>query len=126
MVTASYTVHVSNEFGKYVRELRESKRQNDKQFSLRQIAKRVGVEPAYLSKIERGEQQASEKIVLALARELDGDANVFLALAGRVSEELLTIIRDRPQLFAEVLRQFKKMPEHAILRVVREVRDGDW
>ncbi|RMH11356.1 MAG: XRE family transcriptional regulator, partial [Gammaproteobacteria bacterium] len=34
--------------------------------------------------------------------------------------------RKRPQLFAELLRELKTLPDHAILRVVREVRDGDW
>ena len=32
----------------------------------------------------------------------------------------------RPRLFAELIRQLKDAPDQAVLRIVREVRDGDW
>ncbi|WP_199771148.1 helix-turn-helix domain-containing protein [Klebsiella pneumoniae] len=41
--------------GTVLREQREFLRLHSKSFSLRQVALRVGIEPAYLSKIERGE-----------------------------------------------------------------------
>jgi len=47
-------------------------------------------------------------------------------MAGKVSLELQEIIRRRPQLFAELLRQLRLAPDDALLRIVREVRDGDW
>ena len=31
-----------------------------------------------------------------------------------------------PQLFAELIRSIKSMPDHAVMRIVREVRDGSW
>jgi HTH-type transcriptional regulator, competence development regulator len=87
----------------------------------------VGVEPSYLSKVERGQQPPpSEKTIAALARELDQDPDVLLAMAGKVSGELQAIIRNRPKLFADLIRQLKDMPDHAVLRLVREVRDGEW
>ena len=61
-----------------------------------------------------------------LARELGEDPDVLLAMAGKVSSDLQEIIRKRPELFAELIRQLKKAPDHAVLKVVREVRDGDW
>ncbi|WP_419625615.1 helix-turn-helix domain-containing protein, partial [Thiolapillus sp.] len=42
-------------FGKYIREHREALKAEDRRFSVRQVAQRIGVEPAYLSKIERGD-----------------------------------------------------------------------
>lgn len=116
-----------SEFGEYLRKSRESRRAGDPRFSVRQVAARVGVEPSYLSKVERGQQPPpSEQTVAALARELDEDPDVLLALAGKVSGELQSIIRRRPKLFAELIRQLKDTPDHAVLRIVREVRDGDW
>jgi HTH-type transcriptional regulator, competence development regulator len=115
------------QFGQYVREVREGLRRTDRRFSLRQVASRVGLEPAYLSKIERGEfAPPSEEAIVALARELGEDPDVLLAMAGKVSKELQAIIRNRPKLFAELIRSLKEAPDHALLRVVREVRDGDW
>jgi transcriptional regulator with XRE-family HTH domain len=115
------------DFGDYLRQRREKLQQDDPRFSLRRVAAAVGVEPSYLSKVERGEQPPpSEKTILALARELDEDPDVLLALAGKVSAELQQIIRKRPKLFAQLIRELKNLPDHAVLRLVREVRDGNW
>ena len=91
------------------------------------MAGRIGVEPSFLSKVERGaEAPPSEAKVIALAEDLGEDPDVLLALAGKVSNDLLEIVRRRPALFAELIRELKNLPDRAVLRVVREVRDGDW
>ena len=116
-----------NGFGDYIRKRREEIRKQDRTYSVRQVAARIGVEPSYLSKVERGETAPpSEAKVLLLARELGEDPDVLLALAGKVSSDLLELIRRRPELFAQLLRELKDMPDHAVLRLVREVRDGEW
>ena len=114
-------------FGSTIRARRERLRLTNKRFSLRQVALRIGIEPAYLSKIERGDvAPPSEATTVRLAQELGEDSDVLLALAGKVSGDLQEIIRKRPRLFAELIRQLKQAPDDAILRVVREVRDGNW
>jgi transcriptional regulator with XRE-family HTH domain len=108
-------------FGKHVRELREQKRKDDPCFSLRQVAARAGIEPTYLSKLERGElAPPSEETTRRIAEDLGEDPDVLLALAGKVSGDLQAIIRKRPRLFAELIRQLKSAPDHAILTVVRQ------
>jgi len=94
-----YTTRMNTIFGEYIREKREALRQSDRSYSLRQVAGRIGVEPSYLSKIERGEHQAYliEGKIKALANEL-----------------------------TQLIRELKDMPDHAVLRIVREVRDGNW
>lgn len=107
--------------------MREGLRKSDRRYSLRQVAARIGVEPAYLSKVERGEvAPPSEATTLKLAHELGEDPDVLLAMAGKVSSDLQAIIRKRPQVFAELIRQLKSAPDHAVLRIVREVREGEW
>ena len=114
-------------FGKFIRERREKLRERDATYSLRQLAERVGIEPAYLSKIEREEfSPPGEETIRSIARELNEDVDLLLAMAGKVSSDLQDVIRRRPKLFAELIRQMKNMPDHAVLRVVREVRDGQW
>jgi transcriptional regulator with XRE-family HTH domain len=118
---------MSTTFGDFVRDRREARRKQDPEFSVRKVAARIGVEPSYLSKIERGEQAPpSEEKIVALAKVLDEDPDVMLAMAGKVSSDLQEAIRKRPQLFGELIRQLKKAPDRAVLRLVREVRDGDW
>ena len=113
--------------GSYLRERREVLQAGDRTFSLRQVAARAEVEPSYLSKIERGQEAPpSEPTIRRLAEVLDEDPDVLLALAGKVSADLQDVIRKRPQLFAELIRHGADLPDHAVLRVVREVRDGSW
>lgn len=114
-------------FGQFLRDSREARGATDRSFSLRKVALRVGIEPSYLSKIERDEQPPpGEGVIRLLAQDLSEDPDVLLALAGKVSSDLLAIIRTRPRLFADLIRQLKHMPDHAVLRLVREVRDGAW
>jgi len=116
-----------NPFGATIREIRERRFAQDRAFSLRQLARRIGVEPSYLSKVERGETPPpSEAKIVLLAQELGEDPDPLLALAGKVSSDLQDVIRRRPELFAQLIRELKDMPDHAVLRLVREVRDGDW
>jgi transcriptional regulator with XRE-family HTH domain len=111
----------------FLRDRREARRRNDPSFSLRQVADRVGIEPSYLSKVERGiGSPPSEETLVRLSKELGADADLVLALAGKVSSDLQKAIRARPELFAQLIREMKDMPDHAMLRLVREVRDGEW
>jgi len=114
-------------FGAFIREKREELRETDKAFSLRKVAQHIGVEPAYLSKIERDVfPPPSEEVIRRLAAALRLDADILLAMAGKVSSDLQAIIQKRPALFAQMIRQLKNVPDHAILKVVREIRDGKW
>ena len=119
---------MNTELGQYLRNRRIEKQQTDGNvFSLRQLATRIGIEPSYLSKIERGlEPRPSEDTTKALAKELGEDPDVLLAMAGKVSSDLQAIIRKRPQLFSQLIRELKNAPDRAVLRLVREVRDGNW
>ena len=117
----------TSQFGPFLRRKREGLRAQDPAFSIRRVAERVGLEPSYLSKIERGEEAPpSEEKVRALAADLKEDPDVLLALAGKVSSDLQEIIRRRPALFGELIREMRQMPDNAVLRLVREVRDGVW
>jgi len=114
-------------FGDYIRQTRERLRESERRYSLRQTARRIGVEPAYLSKIERNEvAPPSEATIRRLAEDLGEDVDLLLAMAGKVSRDLQEIIMRRPRLFAELIRQLKDAPDQAVLRIVREVRDGNW
>jgi HTH-type transcriptional regulator, competence development regulator len=126
MCSKYYTLLMKS-FGSYARARREALNAADKSMSLRQVALRIGVEPAFLSKIERDvAPPPSEAKIVALAEALGEDPDLLLAMAGKVSSDLQAIIRKRPQLIGELLRQLKGHPDHAILGIVRHVTDGDW
>jgi len=113
--------------GSHLRRLREERMESDPDFSLRRVATRCGVTAPYLSRVERGEAAPpGEETLTRLAQDLGEDPDVLLAMAGKVSADLRSAILARPKLFAELIRSIKSMPDHAVLRIVREVRDGHW
>jgi transcriptional regulator with XRE-family HTH domain len=114
-------------FGKFVRERRMARVAESRAFSVRQLADRVGIEPSYLSKIERDQQPPpGEKTIRRIATELGEDPDVLLALAGKVSTDLVQIIRERPTLVGELLRSIRRAPAKRVAEMTRQVRDGDW
>jgi len=118
---------MSVSFGSYIRRCREARLKSDRTFSVRKVAAALGVQPSYVSKVELGQVgPPSEDTTRRLAGILGEDPDVLLAMAGKVSSDLQEVIRKRPRLFADLIRQLKDAPDHAVLRVVREVRDGSW
>ncbi|WP_144184390.1 helix-turn-helix domain-containing protein [Elioraea rosea] len=115
-------------FGETIRHARLARAKTEpRAFTLRQVAARAGVQPDYLSRIERGlVAPPGEEAIARLADVLGEDRDVLLALAGKVSADLRRAILRRPKLFAELIRELNAMPDHAILRIAREVRDGEW
>ena len=113
--------------GAFLRNHRERLRAGDTAFSVRQVAARIGIEPSYLSKIEREEvAPPGEETLIRLARDLGIHPDLLLAMAGKVSDDLQEIIRRRPVLFSHLLRELRDLPDQAVVRLVREVRDGEW
>ena len=118
---------MNNTFGSYVRKRREELLKTNHEYTVRKLAAKIKIQPSYVSKVEREEvPPPSEATIIRLAEALQENPDVLLALAGKVSTELRDVIVKRPKLFADVIRQLKDAPDHAILRVVREVRDGKW
>ena len=118
---------MKNAFGTFIRNRREELRKNDREFSVRKVAARIGVEPSYLSKVERGEQPPpSEAKIVALAEVLDEDPDVLLAMAGKVSGDLQAAICRRPRAFAQLIRELDDLPDETVHQVARRVREGRW
>jgi len=113
--------------GEHLKKARKKLREESKDYSLRKVAERVGVTPGFLSQLESGKASPpSEEVIVALAKELGEDPDVLLAMGGKVSSRLKAAIMRRPKLFAELISTVEKLPDEAVLRIVREVKDGDW
>src|SRR4051812_7255152 len=67
--------------GEYIRQQREMQK-----LSMRQLADLVGISNPYLSQIERGLREPSEKVVDAIARNLELSAEALHAQGGRRDE----------------------------------------
>jgi transcriptional regulator with XRE-family HTH domain len=109
-------------FGAFIRHERDAK-----DIGLREMAKKIGVSPTYLSKVERDEfPPPAEDKVRKIAGILGQDADELLALAGRVASDLTDIIREQPRQMADFLRVAKGLgPEEmeGLIRRAQKARD---
>lgn len=87
-------------FGSHVRETRQAKN-----IGLRELAGRIEVEPAYLSKIERGIfPPPSEALIVKIASQLGEDSDRLLAMAGKIPTDVKEMIIESEGLLAKRLR----------------------
>jgi transcriptional regulator with XRE-family HTH domain len=112
--------------GAQLRAARQARAGTDpRHFSVRALAARLKVSAAYLSLLERGSQRPTEPLLRALAAELDLPPEPLLALARRVPEDVAAAVASRPAL-AEAVRVLRDLPDAALDRAIRRIRDGDW
>jgi transcriptional regulator with XRE-family HTH domain len=105
-------------FGAFIRRERETK-----EIGLREMAKKIGVSPTYLSKVERDEfPPPAEDKVRKIANVLGLDADELLALAGRVASDLTDIIRERPREMADFLRAARGLTAEDMARLARQAQ----
>ena len=118
-----YTPGMTNAFGRRVRRQRKALLLLGPELGLRQVAVRIGIEPSYLSKIERGLMAPpSEDTIVRLAKALALDPDELLAAAGKVSGDVRRAILQRPKLMAGLVRQFAKVSDAAVERVILRAR----
>jgi transcriptional regulator with XRE-family HTH domain len=88
------------EFGEILRQLR--KRAG---IGIKRLAPELGVTYSYLSKLENIELTPSEDFVGRVARYFDYDCDQLLLSAGKVPEDILSILRSNPEDAIRVLRE---------------------
>jgi transcriptional regulator with XRE-family HTH domain len=82
----------------------------EKHYSLRKFAELVGVSPTYLSQVEQcNVMPPTADRVKRMAELLGQNADEWIALAGRVPEDLVKIVQESPAEVADLLRAVQGM-----------------
>lgn len=106
-------------FGQRIRDLRHAK-----QFTLRDLADRVGVGFTYISKIENHKLEEghcpSEKLIHKLAVELEANEDELLLLAEKVPEPIRKRVCERPDVFWAVARMSDKQMDRLLEHFARK------
>ena len=83
-----------NSFGEIIRDLRVA--QN---LGLRETAIKVGISPAYLSRIERGKESPPRpEIIKELAKVLAADPDVLFRLSSSTDPEVVSFMHEQPEI----------------------------
>lgn len=69
------------------------------------LARRLGVDPSFLSRVERGCVPAPAHLVRRAATELGTTAEPLLVLAGHLPEDVQAILRAQPERALNLLRR---------------------
>lgn len=89
-------------FGDTIRELRTAQ-----DLGLRETAGKIGISPAYLSRIERGKEKPPKpEVIKALAKKLAADPDVLFRLSSSTDPEVSGFLNDQPVVM-ELLRFIK-------------------
>ena len=93
-------------FGKLIRKARK-----DKGYSQRELAKHLGVDFTYLSKLENdhADYPPKEEVIRKLAKNLNLNPEELIFLAGRIPQQYEEILKQNPR---EMLVLFRRMQEN--------------
>ena len=92
-------------FGQELRRLREAKG-----ISQRKLGEIIGLASGYVSRIERAEFKApSEEKIVAMAEVLGANKDHLLALSGKVSSDVMDLVKEDPEVMSEAVRAFDDM-----------------
>lgn len=97
-------------FGKLIKTARK-----DKGYSQRELAKHLGVDFTYLSKLEndRADYAPKEEVIRGLARNLNLNEEELIFLAGRIPQQYEEILKQNPKEMLTLFRRMQENPEFA-------------
>jgi transcriptional regulator with XRE-family HTH domain len=115
VVTKGRSAGSGTSFGKRIQELRRAA-----SFTQRDVAKKVGIDFTYLSKLENDRGEApGEETIRKLASLLKGDVEELLALAGKIPAELRSMAQSDQQ-FAVFLRRLPQLSDEQLRGLYRK------
>lgn len=126
-VNPFYYVDVTGEekvpetFGQVIRKARK-----EKGYSQRELAKIVGLDFTYLSKLEnaRSDYPPKEAVIRNLAKELELDAEELIFLAGRVPEQDENFLKQNYKAMPALFRRLQSDPDYT-RKIFDEVAEAD-
>lgn len=98
----------------------------EKGYSQRELAKILGLDFTYLSKLEndRADYAPKEDVIRALAKNLDLDEEELIFLAGRIPQQEEDLLKQHYKTMPTLFRRMRENPEFA-RRVLQEAELGE-
>lgn len=96
-----------------------------KGYSLRKFAELADMSPTYLSQIEQAkiERPPTAERVRTMAELLGQNADEWIALAGRIPQDVSDIIKNEPQAIPALLRAAKGLTAEELRKLTEQIRE---
>lgn len=106
------------------------KKERGNRYTIKAVAKRVGVTEAYLCNVENNRELPSPERILLLARELDIDVDYLQACAGRLSKNYSDALSKDKRLYDTSVQMIENSPTktvvHNLIAQISALPDGEW
>lgn len=101
---------MNQQFGQLIRQARKNKG-----YSQRELAKLLGLDFTYLSKLEnnRADYPPKEEVIRAIALNLELDAEQLIFLAGRIPHQDESLLREHYENMPTLFRRMRENPKFA-------------
>ena len=99
-----------------------NKERKDKNLSLRDFAKMVGLSHVAISHIEKGKVEAKKDTLLNIARVLEYDVDTMLAKASRLDDEIEDLIFEKSNQVPLFLRTAKNLSKDQWKQITEQVK----
>lgn len=92
-------------------------------YSLRKFAERVDLSPTYLSQVEQGKvvRSPTAERVRAMAEALGQNADQWIAMAGRMPDDVADIIKSEPEAMPALLRAAKGLTADELKKLTEQL-----
>ena len=106
-------------FGATIRRLR-----TEKDISLRELARKTGITPAFISKMEQGKSSPPKaENIEKIAQLLHMDADDLLELADRIDHHSTEILKKRRKLMRNFLYTANKLSDESLMYYQKEMEE---
>ena len=100
-----------------------SRERKEKNLSLREFAKMVGLSHVAISHIEKGKVEAKKDTLLNIARVLKYDVDAMLAKASRLDDEIEDLIFEKSNQIPLFLRTAKNLSKEQWKQITEQVKN---
>ena len=99
-----------------------NKERQDKKFSLRDFAKKVGVSHVAISQIEKGKVEAKKETLIKIAKILNYDKDTLLAKASKLDDVVEDMLSEKSETAAVLFRSAAGLTDKQLKKITKQIK----
>ena len=99
-----------------------SQERKNKDFSLRDFAKEVGVSHVAISHIEKGKVEAKKETLIKIAKILNYDKDTLLAKASKLDDDVENMLSEKPETAAVLFRSAAGLTDEQLKKITEQMK----